>query len=166
MSCPPQAADAARRSRGSGRRMQAPPQGAPHDAPTATRGCLPKADGGVATFPQPGTLRAGQDRTAGSRPRPTGDGNVAAAPGRSRQGTVTRAACRPPLRPNETHTMKICPLRRFVGRSLDPAARTFRQARFPPTNRPPPTHKRTPPRPGSPGAGVLFQFIRRSQAQS
>ena len=36
----PPAADAARRSRGSGRRMQAPRQGAQHDAPTATRGCL------------------------------------------------------------------------------------------------------------------------------
>ena len=30
-------ADAARRSRGRGRRMQTPPQGVPHDASTATR---------------------------------------------------------------------------------------------------------------------------------
>ena len=85
----PPAADAARRSRGSGRRMQAPRQGAQHDAPTATRGCLPKADGGVLhlppdtplpqkhPFPPPGTLSCGPKtlrttkNTAGSRPRPT-----------------------------------------------------------------------------------------------
>ena len=54
--------------RGSGRRMQAPLQGAQHDAPTATRGCLPKADGGVGTSPQPATLRAAKNKRRGQDP--------------------------------------------------------------------------------------------------
>ena len=57
----PPAADTARRSRGSGRRMQAPRQGAQHDAPTATRGCLPQADGGVRSSPA-FTVRGGDQR--------------------------------------------------------------------------------------------------------
>ena len=74
-----------------------------------------------------------------AKPRPTGNGNAAASSDRSRQGMAARAACRPPLRPNETHTIKICSLRRFVGRGLDPAAGTIRQTRHSPqTNTPAP----------------------------
>ena len=129
--------------------MQAPPQGAPHDARTATRGCLPQADGGVGTSPQPETLqvienapRRGQD-PALQRP------GINRRPAKPRfRHERPRAACRPPLRPAATyiiktgrfqrfsrrrpvatHTIKMCRLCRFVGRGLDPAAGTFRQTR-------------------------------------
>ena len=48
---------------------------------------------------------------------------------RSQQDKIARAACRPPLRSAGTCTAKTCCFRQFVGRGLDPAAGTSRQAR-------------------------------------
>ena len=112
----------------------------------------------------PGTYRATQICTAGSRPRPTPPrthlpqnfpaasrrgGEAAVSPRlsggvktppygkrehgssdrRSQQDKIARAACRPPLQLAGTCTAKTCCFRQLVGRGLDPAAGTSRQAR-------------------------------------
>ena len=82
----PPVAEAARRSRGSGRRMQAPRQGAQHDAPTATRPRMRRR------------RRLRGLSTGGLQAAPTSNGNPGNRPVRGVSRKVARRGQDPALR--------------------------------------------------------------------
>ena len=76
-------------------------------------------------------MRAAKTPHGGVKTPPYGKREHGSSDRRSQQDKIARAACRPPLRPNGNSQFSIFVrnLRKVVGRGLDPAAGTSRQAR-------------------------------------